>query len=50
MLKAPAPQQWSWESSTPAPKSSGGTFDPNKEALADLCHALINSNEFFYLH
>ena len=50
MLKAPATRQWSWESSAAAPKASGGSFDPNKEALADLCHALINSNEFFYLH
>jgi hypothetical protein len=50
MLDAPMAQQWSLESSAPMPKSKGGSFDPNKEALADLCHALINSNEFFYLH
>ena len=50
MVKAPATRQWTWESSAAAPKASGGNFDPKKEALADLCHALINSNEFFYLH
>ena len=26
------------------------TIDPKKQALADLCHVLLNSNEFFYLH
>ena len=25
-------------------------IDPKKLALADLCHVLLNSNEFFYLH
>jgi len=50
MQKAPEAERWTWESSTPVAKSKGGTFDPNKEAIADLCHALINSNEFFYLH
>ena len=24
--------------------------DPRKQALADLCHVLLNANEFFYLH
>jgi len=27
-----------------------GAPDPRKEAVVDLCHALFNSNEFFYLH
>ena len=37
-----------WEKSKvkdPSPRSSA-----KHEALADLCHALINSNEFIYLH
>ena len=24
--------------------------DPTREALTDFCHALLNANEFFYLH
>lgn len=40
---------WAWESATGAPKG-GAALDPRKEAVADLCHALFNSNEFFYLH
>lgn len=24
--------------------------DPQRDAMADLCHVLLNSNEFFYLH
>jgi hypothetical protein len=40
---------WTWESSAPA-LSTKGIADPNREALADLCHVLLNSNEFFYLH
>ena len=24
--------------------------DPRRQALADLCHVLLNANEFFYLH
>lgn len=51
MQKAPEPLRWSWESSVAAPvKSKGGPLDASKEAIADLCHAVINSNEFFYLH
>ncbi len=49
MLKAEAARRWVWESSVVAPKARGGPFDPGKEAVADLCHALMNSNEFFYL-
>ncbi len=48
MLKAPKESRWSWESSAAPTKASGG-IDPNREALTDLCHALLNSNEFFYL-
>ncbi|MCB1278714.1 PSD1 and planctomycete cytochrome C domain-containing protein [Prosthecobacter sp.] len=48
MLKAPKESRWSWESSVAAAKTSGAT-DPSREALTDLCHALLNSNEFFYL-
>ena len=50
MLTAPANERWAWETSViPLKGSPKGPFDPNKEAVADLCHALINSNEFFYL-
>lgn len=38
---------WIFESSQPT--SGSPRKDINLEALADLCHALINSNEFFYL-
>ncbi len=50
MLAAPPAQRWAWETGV-APAKGGlkGPFDANKEAVADLCHALINSNEFFYL-
>lgn len=39
---------WKWQTSAPAitPK---GKSDPNREAIADLCHVLLNANEFFYL-
>lgn len=51
MQKAPMPQRWAWESSLATPsKTKGGNLDPSKAAIADLCHAVINSNEFFYLH
>ncbi|MBX7209461.1 MAG: PSD1 and planctomycete cytochrome C domain-containing protein [Verrucomicrobiaceae bacterium] len=47
--KAPAGQKWTFESSmAPAPKG-GAKLDPALEAVTDLCHALLNSNEFFYL-
>jgi len=26
------------------------TSDPRTRAMADLCHVLLNSNEFIYLH
>lgn len=39
---------WKWESSATASISKGG--DANQDAIADLCHVLLNSNEFFYLH
>jgi hypothetical protein len=39
---------WKWESSAPAVTPKGNT-DPNREAIADLCHVLLNANEFFYL-
>ena len=48
MEKAPAESRWTWESSA-APTKASGALDPNREALTDLCHALLNSNEFFYL-
>ena len=48
MLQAPKESRWSWESSA-APTKASGALDPSREALTDLCHALLNSNEFFYL-
>ena len=48
MLQAPKESRWTWESSA-APTKTSGALDPNREALTDLCHALLNSNEFFYL-
>jgi hypothetical protein len=42
-------KHWRWESSLPS-GSRQGIADPGREALADLCHILLNSNEFFYLH
>ena len=57
------PKQWTgpalltWNSAEPNPHLSwtgadatAGSTDPKKEALADLCHVLLNANEFFYLH
>jgi hypothetical protein len=38
-----------WESSAPAAKPAARQ-DPTREALTDFCHALLNANEFFYLH
>ena len=40
---------FTWETSTPAAKPTV-KLDPAREALADFCHALLNANEFFYLH
>ncbi len=40
---------FTWETSTPAAKPSV-KIDPAREALTDFCHALLNANEFFYLH
>jgi hypothetical protein len=48
MLQAPKESRWAWESSA-APTKNSGALDPSREALTDLCHALLNSNEFFYL-
>ena len=44
---APA-TRWTWETSVPPSKGSL-KLDANREAIADLCHSLLNSNEFFYL-
>ncbi len=48
MEKSAPETRWQWESSVPASKGSP-RLDANREAVADLCHALLNSNEFFYL-
>jgi hypothetical protein len=39
---------WKWESNAPA-ASAKGSMDANREAIADLCHVLLNANEFFYM-
>lgn len=38
--------QFAWENATAKP----GVHSSETEALTDLCHVLINSNEFLYLH
>jgi len=45
--KAAPKAGWTFETSQAS--SGSARKDSNQEALADLCHALINSNEFFYL-
>lgn len=49
MKAAPPAMRWTFESSVPASPKGSIKLDPNTEAVADLCHALLNSNEFFYL-
>jgi mono/diheme cytochrome c family protein len=49
MLKAPAAQRWAWESTDHATAKKGAALSSHAEALADLCHVLLNSNEFLYL-
>ncbi len=49
MTKGTSKTAWRWESSAP-PVSPKGRLDPGHEAITDLCHVLLNSNEFFYLH
>ena len=49
MVKGNPATAWRWESSA-ASVTAKGALDPNREAVADLCHILLNSNEFFYLH
>jgi hypothetical protein len=39
---------WKWESNASV-ASPTGSLDASREAIADLCHVLLNSNEFFYL-
>ena len=41
---------WSWETSRKSDASPDKAPTPRIAALIDLCHALLNSNEFFYLH
>lgn len=49
MVKGNPETAWRWETSAPE-NTAKGTLDSNREAVADLCHVLLNSNEFFYLH
>lgn len=39
---------WKWETSASITTPKGKS-DPNSEAIADLCHVLLNANEFYYL-
>ena len=34
----------------PAAAQPRGAVDPNRAALIDFCHVLLNSNEFLYVH
>ena len=61
---SPRPEMWKapslvhWNAKEPLPRglawsSAAGDevpVDPKKQAMADLCHVLLNANEFFYLH
>ena len=60
---APDPAKWSapalvtWNAKTGpgellawSSTDNAEVMDPRKQALADLCHVLLNANEFFYLH
>lgn len=38
-------EQLAWSSA-----ENAEVIDPRKQALADLCHVLLNANEFLYLH
>lgn len=44
--KRPNPPGFEWAGGVGAAESS----DPRERAMADLCHVLLNSNEFIYLH
>lgn len=41
---------WFWETSRKPEGTPANAPTPRMAALIDLCHALLNSNEFFYLH
>jgi hypothetical protein len=44
--KQPRPADFEWTGGVAVAESS----DPKTRAMADLCHVLLNSNEFVYLH
>lgn len=44
--KAALPENLAWASA----EGPADPVDPRKQALVDLCHVLLNANEFFYLH
>lgn len=46
-VREPLAAGLAWSS---AEQTSAEMVDPYKRALADLCHVLLNANEFFYLH
>jgi len=61
---APDPTEWTspalvtWNARTgptgwlawASAETAAEPIDPHQQALADLCHVLLNANEFFYLH
>ena len=48
-VPAQSNEVFTWQASAQATKPTHRP-DPAREALTDFCHALLNSNEFFYLH
>jgi hypothetical protein len=44
--KEPLPEGLAWSNAA----GEAAPLDPRKQALVDLCHVLLNANEFFYLH
>lgn len=44
--KAGVPENLAWASA----EGPAEPADPRKQAMIDLCHVLLNANEFFYLH
>jgi hypothetical protein len=46
IAKAGPGTQLAWSGADP----NGESADPMRQAMADLCHVLLNTNEFFYLH
>jgi hypothetical protein len=41
---------WSWETQRKSSPPGADSASPRLAAIIDFCHALLNANEFFYLH